>query len=206
MIRLWLGLMILLAFLAGIIANPTTDGRHYSARVQQVRDLALDASRRIICDTPNGETVGTGFFIRSNRMITAAHVVSDGVCFIEGVGAARIVEINPGLDYALLQPVALFPGELSPATLRTTCHGNPQGQIVYTTGFARGQEFTILRGRFAEGPTQEMNRVTVLSIRGMSGGPVLEDNSDRVVGWIISISPGNNLTNIGDIALTSLCR
>lgn len=204
MIRIWAGLVATLLFLAGVAANPSTDGRHYSARLAEIQQHALSASRRIVCDVEGGQTFGTGFFIRPNRMITAAHVVSEGVCFIEGVGAAEVVEMDEGLDFALIRPVALFPGEIDPPTLQTTCREIPAGQLAYSTGFARGQEFTVLRGRWLPGEEHD-NMLTVLSIRGMSGGPVIDDASERVVGWVVSIAPALTLTNVGDLSRTSLC-
>lgn len=194
-----------LLFLAGVAANSGIDGRHYDERMTEIQEHALSASRRIVCDTPEGQTFGTGFFISSNRMVTAAHVVSDGVCFIEGVGAASIVEINPDQDFALIQPVALFPGEIDPPSLLTSCREVTTGHLGYSTGFARGHEFTVLRGRLINGSPGN-NTLTVLSIRGMSGGPVIEDTTDRVIGWVISISPSLTLTNIGNLNRTSICQ
>lgn len=205
MIRIWFAVLSILCFVLGIGANPSTNGAYYSARVEQVRTMALAASRRIVCDTDEGESHGTGFFISPTRMITAAHVIQEGVCFIEGEGAARIVEINPDLDFAIVQPVHLTPNVLEPTVLRTTCRETSHGQLSYSTGFARGQEFTVLRGNRIEeaGPT---DRLTVLSIRGMSGGPVIDDQTERVIGWVISIRRGQDLTNFGELSMTTLCR
>ena len=87
MIRIWLVVFVILCAVMGIGTNTSTNGAHYSARVEQVKAAALAASRRIVCDVQTGngkvETYGTGFFISSHRMITAAHVVGEGVCFIE---------------------------------------------------------------------------------------------------------------------------
>lgn len=209
MIRIVLGALATLSIVMGVGTNTSTVGGHLSERVEQVRDHALAASRRIVCDIQSEEgkveTYGTGFFIAHNRMVTAAHVIDEGVCFIEGVGAARVVEINPSLDFAIIEPVILTPDLIEPAQLQTSCRALPTSQFAYSTGFARGQEFTILRGRWTEGagPTDHLS---ILSIRGMSGGPVIDDETDRVVGWVSSIEGDRGLTNFGEIRMTSLCR
>ena len=141
-------------------------------------------------------------------MITAAHVVGEGVCFIEGVGAVRIVELNSETDFAVIEPVVLTPNPLEPAVLPTSCRALPHDQYAYATGFARGQEFNIMRGSWMEGvgSTDTTDTMTALVIRGMSGGPVIDDETSRVVGWVISIEAARTLTHFGELRMTSICR
>lgn len=173
----------------------------------------METSLIRVCDA-GGETHGTGFVLSDSLAVTCAHVVEAcraapggrvGVmCHVQG--DRREAEVLPefwrasdGDDIAVLRLLSeggRLPEGLKPLTLGSARHCN--GHTLRTAGFSAlpgGYEFTWaegqIRGVVPHPKKQAMLQMDAKPIlKGMSGAPVLDLNTQRVVGMVSELKQG----------------
>lgn len=145
----------------------------------------LDFVTRVFLTTPEAQYTSTGILIDRDLVLTNHHAIEgDGKITVElangDVLPAKIVKSTKVQDLALLQ--------ISPVSMATVTLGNvPRtDQPVRIYGFARGTTYRESAG-IMTGPARpaETERDTMFTtdagvIQGMSGGPVLNENSQLV--------------------------
>lgn len=188
MIRLTIATMLLSSCVAPQQPRPSTVP---SALTDAPHALILKAAAipRIVCLTKrDGDeewfSAGSGVWIGKNLALTADHVVAHAIsCSIEGE-KATIVREDGRLDYALISAYNQG-GVIAPFS----CGGVVTGRQYRATGYADGETYLrsgiwqALAGRVddPEFVFNGLNRFNGLVIGGMSGGPVTEESTGRVV-------------------------
>jgi S1-C subfamily serine protease len=134
-----------------------------------------------------GQSRGTGFFIKPDRVLTNAHVVSDQMSVTLQVGSttynARVSTVSTGSDLALLQVSNANPNQPVLA-LGSASHARV-GQEVIAVGSALGVlANTVTRGIVSA--VRQVGNITLLQTDaainpGNSGGPLV-DRSGLVIG------------------------
>jgi S1-C subfamily serine protease len=134
-----------------------------------------------------GQSRGTGFFIRSDRVLTNAHVVQGHTSVTMQVGQmtynARVMTVSSGSDLALLQVSNANPNQ-PVLTLGSVSHARV-GQEVIAVGSALGVlSNTVTRGIVSA--VRQVGNITLLQTDaainpGNSGGPLV-DRSGLVIG------------------------
>ena len=163
---------------ATVIVEPAT-----TASLEDVVSRVLPA----VASIDAGQSRGTGFFIRTDQVLTNAHVVQGQVSVKLQVGAAsytaRVVTVSSGTDLALLQVSNPNPKQ---QTLRLgSVAGARPGQEVIAVGSALGVlSNTVTRGIVSA--VRQVGTVTLIQTDaavnpGNSGGPLV-DRSGTVIG------------------------
>jgi S1-C subfamily serine protease len=143
-------------------------------------DLAEGVNYGAVARIECGEAVGTGFWVESGRIVTAAHVVSNGPCSIDGV-AAETARVDGDLDIAELH------GPVGSGTLPIECSDYRTGRVYRAIGHALGAlrpSTRVLRATRYRSDLDNGHRLRVFEgevAPGMSGGPIV-DNQGKVVG------------------------
>ena len=165
---------------AGALPTPVS-----AARDRVVHVFSLDAAGQTM-------SIGTGFFIRSNQLVTCAHVIEPAVqirirahggyqCNVDGVFAIdelRDVAVLWVKDPSAPSPVLPL-AERIPGT----------GEVIYAIGSPRGLPLRISAGQVLAAPEPGADRLSdsvILSApatAGFSGGPVL-DARGEVIGML----------------------
>jgi len=149
----------------------------------------------------NGRFAGTAFFIDPRTLLTARHVVencNDNV-YIDGVplgGKEKIEADNIYLcnrDIAILRTNRAFP-DIVPLCLNNTELNN--GQIVTLNGyFDELQSLNVIKSEITGHVSFIHTWRTQGSIsRGMSGGPVVLNNENKLIGLLQAKDADKNLT------------
>lgn len=143
----------------------------------------------------NSQSIGTGFYVTPDLILTAYHVVEGGalteLTFYDGTKTyGRVVDHDVRLDLALIRPQTTGkPLKIHSGPLRL-------GETVEAIGHPRGYEFTITRGvisalrkqrsaTIASGNLVEFVQTDTPISNGNSGGPLML--RDAVIGvndWI----------------------
>jgi serine protease Do len=166
------------------LPTPVSSGR--PARALSAREVAALATPSTVV-LRNGGSLGSGFFVAEDLVLTNAHVIASELDPVEVVFSdgrqieGRAVERNEELDLALVRApgAAAEPLPLGDATALDT------GDRVIFIGTPRGLDFTVHEGIVSHAMRQVLG-VGYLQIDanvnpGNSGGPVL-DTTGRVVG------------------------
>jgi hypothetical protein len=138
----------------------------------------------VLVETTSGH--GTGFFVAHDRVVTNAHVVQQAgyVTIVTAAGArvsARVATVAPGLDLALLAPIATRDGQ---PTLSLAPVGEVRvGEEVLAIGSPLGFQNTVTRGIVSA--LRRAGDVVLVQTDaainpGNSGGPLL-DRTGRVI-------------------------
>ena len=150
---------------------------------------------RLEADTCYGGSVGTGFLIDENHIVTVAHVVDEAqeiIAYVDDeIAIAEVVAIDLDRDLALLRtdiPVGSYYFSLDDFDYRT-------GDQISLIGFpraARGLDLTLTVGTisneevtFEDLPLQTFMQIDAAANPGNSGGPVL-----NAYGEVIGILQG----------------
>jgi hypothetical protein len=155
-----------------------------------------------------GDEHGTAFATNDNRFTTAAHVAREGNCQLSPAQPLRVMDYDDRRDYARGR-TATFGGNL-----RVSCEPIVGGQQYILVGYpagtneerrvfarATGEVHNIRQGNLRLDGLVSLRGVAV---RGMSGGPVLNQSGD-VVGIISSVSTSARLTLVQPIINTDYC-
>ena len=154
-----------------------------SASLEDVVSRILPA----VASIDAGAARGTGFFIRTDQVLTNAHVVQGQSSVRLQVGAAsysaRVVNVSAGTDLALLQ--VSNPNVNQPTVRLGSVGGARPGQEVVAIGSALGVlSNTVTRGIVSA--VRQVGTVTLIQTDaainpGNSGGPLV-DRSGMVIG------------------------
>lgn len=160
--------------------------------------------------------VGSGIRIGQNTVISADHVIRDGLCSVDygrryGVRALTITGSSSHHDFAELSASRLR-GPIVP----TSCEGIQTGQTYWLAGYPGGGNLLVIEAvatdRYIRGVTTS-NRYTIDNLRvmqgramhGMSGGPVVNSRG-QVVGIISAVdASGTDETMVKELRDTWLC-
>ena len=153
---------------------------------------------QVSCRLPGGRSMGTAFRI-GKVIISANHVTDYANCTIDGAKIeARHV---PGLDFSIAPSGA---GEY----LKIDCGGFVAGRKYLAIGYARGAPF--LTGVALVGTGKKSGQFSLLVgiftvVPGMSGGPVIDADTLKVVGIVNIYDAPNGIS--GSVALkdTPVC-
>ena len=146
--------------------------------------MDLDIVYKIVCSSGGR---GTGFAVDHNKLVTAAHVVRDqGSCHVNG-RPVTVVHIDAATDIAIVS-VAVE----NTRRFKLSCAGFTPEKSYVGAGYAQGTDFVAQRvmgtDTFAKGDKfGGMRILTGHFYRGMSGGPVVDENG--VVVGIVSGGP-----------------
>lgn len=145
--------------------------------------LALAAQSPAIAPIACGSSYGTAFWLAPDRIVTAAHIASGGPCVVMG-HPVRIVRSDPAMDVAELS------GLESDAWLEVDCGGfAPRGRYLavgYPGGRRHSAAVRATRARHDLGGVRRLTWFHGFVYRGMSGGPVL-DEQGRASGLVSGI-------------------
>lgn len=149
---------------------------------------------------PIGAATGTAFKIGRNFLVSVKHVTTFGNCSIGGLPIQAWQ--HPGKDFSLIQ--AQVPGP----SLDIDCNGYVKGRRYLAIGYARGRPFQTTVELEGTGETYggfDVLKGMFTVIPGMSGGPVIDAETGKVVG-VINVY-NFQLGHSGSIPLrdTSLC-
>jgi hypothetical protein len=175
---------------AVVVLSPTTVAALPSDTAAPVTASLEDIVSRVlpaVASISAGQSRGTGFFVRSDRVLTNAHVVEGQSVVTLSVGnatyTARVERVSQGNDLALLQVNGANPSQ---PTLRLgSAAGARVGQEVIAVGSALGVlSNTVTRGIVSA--IRQVGSVTLLQTDaainpGNSGGPLV-DRSGMVIG------------------------
>jgi hypothetical protein len=172
--------------------------------VPETTPAAVDVDRdkpilQVSCPITGGRSMGTAFRV-GKVILSANHVTDYANCTIDGTKIeARHV---PGLDFSIAPSGA---GEY----LKIDCGGYIAGHRYIAVGYARGAPFLtgvslVAIGRKA-GPFSLLAGIFTV-VPGMSGGPVIDADTLKVVGIVNIYDAPNGIS--GSVALkdTPLCQ
>jgi branched-chain amino acid transport system substrate-binding protein len=164
-------------------------------------ELAKNGVVRLEASTCTEDSIGTGFLINENQIVTVAHVVDGAQEIIawieEDVALAKIIAIDTERDLALLEtdiPVGSHFFQLSDFEYRT-------GDEISIIGFPLGLEMSLTSGKisndeiiFDSMPLVKFMQIDAPANPGNSGGPVLNASGEviGIVDWQVSDAQGLN--------------
>ena len=156
---------------------------------------------RLEADTCYGGSVGTGFLIDENHVVTVAHVVDEAqeiIAYVDNeVAIAEVVAIDLDRDLALLRtdiPVGSYYFSLGDFEYRT-------GDQISVIGFPLGLYLSLTVGTISNAevsfdflPLLTFMQIDAPANPGNSGGPVLNADGEviGIVDWQISDTQGLN--------------
>jgi hypothetical protein len=163
-------------------------------------DIDTDAIVQVICPTPGGWTAGTAFRVGHGLILSVNHVTSVGTCKING---ERIKVL-----YSSKQDFSMVAGGKGPF-LRVDCGGFIRGRHYMSIGFARGLPFLTTVELIATG--HKAGGFSLLSgiftmIPGQSGGPVVDEETGKVVGTNNVFIEPDGLSGSLALADTPICK
>jgi S1-C subfamily serine protease len=169
------------------LAQPApVEGPAPAGALESIEDV-VSAALPAIASIATGTTVGSGFFVRPDLVVTNAHVVEGQSSLLLEAGGnkytARVIMVSTGYDLAVLQVSNPNPSQ---ATLRLgTAASVRAGKEVIAIGYALGTlSNTVTRGIVSA--IRLTGNVTLIQTdaainHGNSGGPLL-DRTGQVIG------------------------
>ena len=162
---------------------PDEPARHEELSLEDLVARAIPA----VASIQAGQARGTGFFVRSDAIVTNAHVVDGQTAVRLQVGdrsfVGRVVSVSPGSDLAVIKVERPNPSQV---TLELGATSRPRvGQEVIAIGSALGVlSNTVTRGIVSA--VRQVGPVTLVQTDaainpGNSGGPLL-DREGKVIG------------------------
>jgi tetratricopeptide (TPR) repeat protein len=188
---------LVLPVACALIAAPAAAQEPAPLSGRAIYELVAESVFLVQTERENGDALwqGTAFLIGNDRLITNAHVISEGKVFLKsaGVKIRCNVEARDELnDLALLT----VPGVGASRPLRLASALPKPGEAVFAIGNPQGLERTISHGLYT-GPRSVEGRdlllVSASISQGSSGGPIV-NSTGEVVGVAASfLTEGQNL-------------
>ena len=168
--------------------------------IAEIFEKKSDAVVLIAVGSPNGDRLGSGFFIsRDGKIVTNYHLIKgarkvavklkNGSAFLP----RRIVNLDPDKD------IAVIAIETSSPTYFTMGNSNAVivGQRVLTIGNPQGLESTVSDGLVSSVRVNDLGmkvfQVSVPLSNGSSGGPLIDLNGEVIGITTASMADGQNL-------------
>lgn len=148
---------------------------------------------RVDCD----QSVGTAVKVGPNTYLTAAHVVDEGVCKVDGQEIV-VTSIDKNIDFAT------FTGPASNSQLPIDCRGFIPKELYLSRGYAYGgladfEEMMVASSYKVRG-THFIALVGEI-IPGMSGGPLINE-----AGKVVGINNIKNPSASLPLSVTPVCK
>jgi hypothetical protein len=146
--------------------------------------------------------MGTAFRIGRHLLLSVKHVTSMSMCSIDGE-QVRVIYSGEKQDFSMLEM------QSEGQTLGIDCGGFVRGRRYLATGFARGLDETTTVELEGTGKTD--GRLSVLKgtytvIPGMSGGPIIDAETGKVVGTTNTYDYPDGLSGSVELRSTPVCH
>jgi S1-C subfamily serine protease len=168
--------------------------------IAQIFEKKSDAVVLIAVGSPQGDRLGSGFFIsRDGKVVTSYHLIKgahkiavklkNGSAFVP----MRIVNLDPAKDIAVIQIHVSSPAYFAMGDSNAVI----VGQRVLTIGNPQGLESTVSDGLISsirlDNLGMKIFQISVPLSNGSSGGPLIDLNGDVMGITTASMSNGENL-------------
>jgi hypothetical protein len=157
---------------------------------------------QVWCFAKDAIYAGSAFRVGNGLLLSVNHVTSSGQCLIDGK-AIDIKYKAPKADFSMLK------GSEGPF-LKVDCGGFVKGRKYLAIGYGRGRnEISVIE--LAGTGQYDDNGEAVLSgllavIPGMSGGPIISEDTGEVVGTVNAENFEEGLSWSVEIKQTPVCR
>lgn len=156
------------------------------------------AVHRVDCDNWRGSAFRTG----PHEYLSVAHVTIGEGCTIEGEPILRVTE-STDKDFTELHTSRAGNG------YAIDCKGFIPGHWYWAVGFARGAGFQTAVAIYATYAMADNGERIFIGLHtvipGMSGGPVIDPETGKVVGLVNMYNPEYNLSFSRELKETSAC-
>ena len=154
-----------------------------------------DAVVKVYCQREAGNVVGSAFRVTRDTYITAAHVIANGACQVNG----HTIEVTRA-DY--VKDYATFRGPEGEAILKADCEGFKVGGVYLARGYPGSIPMNVQTVWLAVNHIID-DRFVFLgeALPGMSGGPLIDERG-VAVGVVVMRHP----TRSTPLNSTSFCR
>lgn len=156
-----------------------------SAPAKEVSHDVPDADAAIVqvlCQQEAGITAGTAVQIDPGAFITAAHVVLNGTCYVQGIPIV-VTTLDKDRDFAT------FTSRPVPGVYSVDCSGYKREEIYLARGYAFGQAQLWAQPIASSGwVLKHRTAFTGDVFPGMSGGPVITYEG-KVIGIVNALNP-----------------
>lgn len=161
----------------------------------------------VVCIDRKGDIYsGTAFRIGPGEMITVNHVVDTGDCFIGANALAGNVWNSPKADFA---SVSLDATIESGPSIPVDCNGFVKGHRYAAIGFAGGLSTPTVVELVATGDHDKDGQAALVGVwtaePGMSGGPIIDEDTGKVVGTNDAASFEDETTYSVELKGTPIC-
>ena len=187
--------MIRRLLLASLLAVQPTPSTSDSIAPQPVVPL-------VVCLHPTYYNAGTAFRVGPHLLLSVAHVTSSGGCQIDGQ-SIHILYTSSSQDFSILSDDRS--GEFIPVD----CNGFVKGRKYLSIGHARGIENLTIVPMIATGVTEGGLAILAgvfTAQPGMSGGPIVDAETMKVVGTTNTGDWERGLTGSVELKGTSVCQ
>ena len=190
------------------LKNPNSSAKKKDSKIAKRRDSQIISLARsvVAIQSQSNDTIGTGFFVRSNYIVTNRHVVNDkdiiSLKMIDGKQfLGRVIDRHFDLDIALIK----IDGEGRPVTFMSDDVAQ-LGDDVIAIGHPMGFEYSVTKGiisairekKDSKIPLSEYHKFIQTDVAinpGNSGGPLFRDG--KVVGMNTLKMVDENLEGMG---------
>jgi len=146
---------------------------------------------------------GSGFRVGENHMFTAAHVASLTNCMIEQMPIS-VTEQDDLNDFASFDVADGVPHGLA-----IDCDGYKPSHWYWAIGYAMGRNtqtaVQVYATIFFDPDGQRILIGHHAFVPGMSGGPVIDPDTGKVVGIVNAYDPANGISISSELKFTSAC-
>jgi hypothetical protein len=146
---------------------------------------------------------GTGFRVGAHHMLSVAHVTTLNSCGIGGLPIS-VTEQDRAHDFSRFDVARATSNGFS-----VDCSGFRPGHWYWAIGHAQGAAFQTAVAIYATIYTDDAGKRIFVGhhtvIPGMSGGPVIDPETNKVVGTVNAYDPQDGLSISQELRNTSIC-